>query len=231
MADEDAAAQLHPVLQHHIANSLGWADLRPLQKEAVGPLLRGEDALLLAPTAGGKTEAAIFPLLSRMATEDWRGLTVLYVCPLRALLNNLEPRLNDYAGWLGRRVGLRHGDTNASVRRRLATDRPDILLTTPESLEAMLVSTLLTPSELFADLRTVVVDEVHAFAGDDRGWHLLAVLERLARLAGRPLQRRDLERLLTGVGLAHQQSVCVDAQLLGIVGVERVLGIDRKSVV
>jgi len=192
MADEDAAAQLHPVLQHHIANSLGWPDLRPLQKEAVGPLLRGEDALLLAPTAGGKTEAAIFPLLSRMATDDWRGLTVLYVCPLRALLNNLEPRLNTYAGWLGRRVGLRHGDTSASVRRRLATDRPDILLTTPESLEAMLVSTLLTPSELFADLRTVVVDEVHAFAGDDRGWHLLAVLERLARLAGRPLQRVGL---------------------------------------
>jgi len=188
----DPAALLHPVVQHHIANTLGWADLRPLQKAAIAPLLGGGDALLLAPTAGGKTEAAAFPLLSRMAAEDWRGLSVLYVCPLRALLNNLEPRLAGYASWTGRRVGLWHGDTSTPVRKRLALERPDILLTTPESLESMLVSTLLTPEELFADLRTVVVDEVHAFAGDDRGWHLLAVLERLAQVTGRPLQRIGL---------------------------------------
>lgn len=183
---------LHPVVQHHIVNALGWTSLRPLQEAAVAPVLAGNDALLLAPTAAGKTEAVAFPLLSRMAVEEWRGLTVLYVCPLRALLNNLEPRLADYAGWLGRRVGLWHGDTTAGVRRRLVQDLPDILLTTPESLEAMLVSTLLTPAHLFGGLRTVVVDEVHAFAGDDRGWHLLAVLERLSRLAGRPLQRIGL---------------------------------------
>jgi ATP-dependent Lhr-like helicase len=71
-------------------------------------------------------------------------------------------------------------------------DLPDILLTTPESLESMLVSTLLTPGQLFGGLRAVVVDEVHAFAGDDRGWHLLAVLERLTAIAGRPLQRVGL---------------------------------------
>jgi ATP-dependent Lhr-like helicase len=87
---------------------------------------------------------------------------------------------------------VRHGDTGAGARRRIAGSPPDILLSTPESLEAMLVSTLVTPRELFADLRAVVVDEVHAFAGDDRGWHLLAVLERLTRLAGRPLQRIGL---------------------------------------
>lgn len=159
---------------------------------AIEPIMRGDDVLLLAPTAGGKTEAAFFPILSRMADEDWRGLSVLYVCPLRALLNNLEPRLASYGNWLGRSVGLWHGDTTTSVRRRMAQQRPDVLLTTPESLEGMLVSTLLTPRELFADVRIVVVDEVHAFAGDDRGWHLLAVLERLTRIAGRDLQRVGL---------------------------------------
>jgi ATP-dependent Lhr-like helicase len=183
---------LDPVVQHHIVNSLGWPALRPLQEAAVEPVVRGDDALLLAPTAGGKTEAAVFPLLSRMAQENWRGLTVLYVCPLRALLNNLEPRLSGYASWLGRRVGLWHGDTPDSVRRRLTVDRPDILLTTPESLESMLVSTRVTPEQMFGDVRAVVVDEVHAFAGDDRGWHLLAVLERLAEVAGRPVQRVGL---------------------------------------
>jgi ATP-dependent Lhr-like helicase len=186
------AELLDPVVQHHIVNSLGWPALRRLQEAAIEPVLRGDDALLLAPTAGGKTEAAAFPLLSRMAQEDWRGLTVLYVCPLRALLNNLEPRLAGYASWLGRRVGLWHGDTPDSVRRRLTVDRPDILLTTPESLESMLISTRVTPEQMFGDLRAVVVDEVHAFAGDDRGWHLLAVLERLSEAAGRPIQRIGL---------------------------------------
>jgi ATP-dependent Lhr-like helicase len=204
--------QLDPSIVHHVVNTLGWPDLRPLQRAAIGPILAGADVLVLAPTAGGKTEAAAFPLLSRMVEDDWRGLSVLYLCPLRALLNNLEPRLAAYAGWVGRRVGLWHGDVGQSVRQWILREPPDILLTTPESLEAMLVSTKVAAHELFADLQAVVIDEVHAFAGDDRGWHLLAVLERLARVAGRPLQRIGLsatvgnpERLLdwlqgSGVG-------------------------------
>lgn len=134
----------------------------------------------------------MFPLLSRMAAEGWTGTSVLYLCPLRALLNNLAPRLADYAGWLGRSVALWHGDTGHGVRRRTQRDRPDILLSTPESLESMLVSTKVDARRFFADVRAVVVDEVHAFAGDDRGWHLLHVIERLARLAGQPLQRIGL---------------------------------------
>lgn len=183
---------LHPAVQHHIVNELGWRALRPLQEAAIDPLLNGEDALLLAPTAGGKTEAAVFPVLSAMAAEDWRGSSVLYVCPLRALLNNLEPRIDGYARWVGRRASVRHGDTGAGDRRRQVLDRHDILLTTPESLEAILVSATVDPHVVLADVRTVIVDEVHAFAGDDRGWHLLAVLERVSRIAGRPLQRIGL---------------------------------------
>lgn len=186
------ADSLHPALLHHVVNTLGWPALRPLQQQAIDPLLAGDDVLLLAPTAGGKTEAAVFPLLSAMAQQSWHGLSVLYVCPLRALLNNLAPRVDTYAQWLGRRSALWHGDTGQGQRSRIRADPPDILLTTPESLEAMLVSTKVTPTELFGDLRAVVVDEVHAFAGDDRGWHLLAVLERLSRFAGRPLQRVGL---------------------------------------
>ncbi|MBB1052993.1 MULTISPECIES: DEAD/DEAH box helicase [unclassified Dietzia] len=180
---------LHPLLQHHVVNSLGWPGLRPLQEESVRPLIAGEDALLLAPTAGGKTEAAVFPVLTRMAHEDWAGLTVLYVTPLKALLNNLAVRLVDYTAWMGRRVEVWHGDVGESARRAIRADPPDILLTTPESIEAMLASTKTDHRTLFANLRTVVIDEVHAFAGDDRGWHLSAVLSRLEHLVGRPLQR------------------------------------------
>lgn len=184
--------RLHPVVVHHIVNTLGWRELRPLQEESVGPLLDGDDAVLLAPTAGGKTEAAIFPLLTAIENANASGLTVLYVCPLKALLNNLLPRLEEYAGWLGRRVALWHGDVSGPRRQAILRDPPDILLTTPESIEAMLVSTKVDHRRLFAGLRTIVVDEVHAFAGDDRGWHLLAVLERLTELTGRPIQRVGL---------------------------------------
>lgn len=184
--------RLHPSVRHHIVNSLGWASLRPLQETAIAPLLAGEDALLLAPTAGGKTEAAAFPLLTRMADEDWKGTSLLYICPLKALLNNLLPRLETYAGWIGRRAALWHGDVTMPQRRKILRDRPDILLTTPESIEAMLVSAHVDHRSFFSGVSAVVVDEVHAFAGDDRGWHLLAVLERLSRVTGRPLQRIGL---------------------------------------
>jgi ATP-dependent Lhr-like helicase len=184
--------ELHPLIQHHIVNSLGWPRLRPFQEEAVGPLTAGNHALLVAPTAGGKTEAATFPVLSRMLEEDWRGLSVLYLCPLRALLNNLHPRLAGYSDLVGRRAGLWHGDVTESARERIRHDPPDILLTTPESVEAMLISSKTDHSWIFRNLHAVVVDEIHAFAGDDRGWHLLSVVQRLQRLAGRRLQRIGL---------------------------------------
>lgn len=189
---QSAVDRLHPVVVHHIVNTLGWPGLRPLQEEAITPLMDGSDVVLLAPTAGGKTEAASFPLLSRMAQESWTGTSVLYVCPLKALLNNLLPRLETYTSWLGRTAALWHGDVPQSRRKRILRERPDVLLTTPESLEAMLVSVNVDHRAFFSGLRVIVVDEVHAFAGDDRGWHLLAVLERLERVAGRTVQRVGL---------------------------------------
>ena len=218
-----AAELLHPVVLHHIVNSLQWPALRPLQEAAVEPLLAGEDALLLAPTAGGKTEAAMFPLLSRMAQENWQGTTILYLCPLKALLNNLLPRIERYTGWLGRRAALWHGDVTAGQRRRILRERPDVLLTTPESLESMLVSTKVDHVEFLGPVRAVVIDEMHAFAGDDRGWHLLAVLERLSRVANRPVQRvglsatvgnpAELLRWLQGSGRDHRPGRVVAPEL------------------
>jgi ATP-dependent helicase Lhr and Lhr-like helicase len=188
----NAVEQLHPGVVHHLVNTLGWRTLRPLQEQAVGPLLAGDHALLGAPTAGGKTEAAVLPLLSRMATEQWSGLTVLYVCPLRALLNNLFPRIESYCELLGRKAAIWHGDVGASARQAVLRDPPDVLLTTPESIEAMFLSTRVDARALFASVRAVVVDEIHAFAGDDRGWHLLALLQRLDAASAHPIQRVGL---------------------------------------
>lgn len=192
MSEQTAFSRLHPSLQYHIVNTLGWPALRPLQEQAVAPVLDGEHGLFLAPTAGGKTEAAVFPILTRISDDGWRPLSVLYLAPIRALLNNLLPRLELYAGFTGHRVALWHGDVGQAERARIVADPPDILLTTPESLEAMLISRRVNEQWLFPNLRAVVIDEVHAFADGDRGWHLLSVLERLTRVCAHPLQRLGL---------------------------------------
>ena len=183
---------LHPSLQYHVVNTLGWGALRPTQLAAIAPIHAGSHCLLLAPTAGGKTEAAAIPILSRMLTEAWPGTSVLYVCPIKALLNNLEHRLTHYADLVGRRVQVWHGDISQSRKTRALRDAPDILLTTPESIEAMLISVRVNRPAWFGDLRAVIVDELHAFAADDRGWHLRSILHRLDQYLERPLQRIGL---------------------------------------
>jgi ATP-dependent Lhr-like helicase len=183
---------LHPALQYHVVNTLGWSRLRPTQLAAIAPIHAGRHCLLLAPTAGGKTEAAVLPILSRMLIESWPATSVLYVCPIKALLNNLEPRLAHYAGLVGRRVEVWHGDVARSRKQRALREAPDILLTTPESIEAMLISVRIDRPAWFGRLRAVIVDELHAFAGDDRGWHLRALLYRLDRYLEQPAQRIGL---------------------------------------
>lgn len=192
MVTERASDRFHPLLRHQIVNTLGWRDLRPLQESSAEAILAGSHALVLAPTAGGKTEAAVLPCLSRLLEEEWEGTSVLYLCPLKALLNNLHERLSQYFGMVGHKVGLWHGDVATNVRRRIENERPACLMTTPESLEVMLTSAREEPKHLLRGVRLVVIDEIHAFAGDYRGVHLLAVLERVGELAGREIQRVGL---------------------------------------
>ena len=184
--------RLHGALQYHIVNSMGWSGLRSTQADAVVLILEGKHCLILAPTAGGKTEAAILPVLSRLATEEWPGPSVLYVCPIKALLNNLESRLSRYAGFVGRTVQVWHGDVGQGAKARARRSPPDILLTTPESLEGMLISTQVDRASWFGSVRVVIVDELHAFAGDDRGWHLRAVIKRIEAYARQAIQRIGL---------------------------------------
>ena len=183
---------LHPALQHHIANSLGWNDLRPFQNAVIPRILDGENLIVLAPTAGGKTEASFFPTLSNMLTDEWDPLSVLYICPIKALLNNLDDRLRYYCDLLGRRSALWHGDVAQTARKRILREPPDCLLTTPESLEVMLDSPSVDSQRMFSNLKIVIIDEIHAFAGDDRGWHLLSVLERISKIAESDVQRVGL---------------------------------------
>jgi len=196
---------------------LGWTGLRPVQEEAGRVLLEGRNAVILAPTAGGKTEAAFFPVLSQLVDEPPEGLAALYVAPIKALLNNQAPRLGLYTEMVGLRRMVWHGDVGTHARKSFLGDPTELLMTTPESLEVMLVSQRVdtgaalscgadsavssngagghrrrSVSALFADLRVVVIDEIHAMAGTDRGAHLMSVLERLVRLSRHDVQRIGL---------------------------------------
>jgi len=188
----DAFDRLSPALQYQVVNSLGWTGLRPVQEQATRAILDGRNCVVLAPTAGGKTEAAFFPLLSLADTEDRRATSVLYIAPIRALLNNQEARLERLTGLVGRTSFKWHGDVGASARRRFIAEPADVLAITPESLEAMLMSTRVPGARILRNVRAVVIDEVHAFAGDDRGAHLSALLERITRICGNDIQRIGL---------------------------------------
>ncbi len=176
-------------MQYHIVNTLRFDALRPVQELSAHAILDGCNCVILAPTAGGKTESAFFPVLSAIDSEGWEPVSVLYVAPTRALLNNQDARLTRYAEMIGRRAFTWHGDTPDGARRGFLRAPADVLLTTPESLEVMLISPKVPARRLFAGLRAVVIDEVHAFVRDDRGGHLASILERLSRYCGHDVQR------------------------------------------
>ncbi len=181
-----------PRLQQAIVARLGWSSLRPVQEQAGEKLLAGHNAVILAPTAGGKTEAAMFPLLSDLVEDQPIGLGALYIAPIKALLNNQAERLGVYTGMVDLSRFVWHGDVGTSRRQAFLRAPATLLMTTPESLEVQLVSQKVDALRLFREVRAVVVDEIHALAGTDRGAHLLSVLERIARISRHDLQRVGL---------------------------------------
>ncbi len=185
-------ARFAPRLQEAIVARLGWTSLRPVQEQAGEAMLAGQNAVILAPTAGGKTEASMFPTLSSLVEDPPEGLAALYVAPIKALLNNQAERLGLYTEMVGLDRFVWHGDTTSSHRKRFLRQPAALLMTTPESLEVMLVSARVDAAKLFRDLRVVVIDEIHAFAGSDRGAHLMSVLERIAALSRHDVQRVGL---------------------------------------
>jgi ATP-dependent Lhr-like helicase len=183
---------LHPSIRYLIEVRLGWKELRPAQQAAIGPILHGDSYVLVAPTSGGKTEAAALPLFSRILDEALAPVAVLYVAPLKALLNDLGERLTNLAESVGLRVAVWHGDVAETKRRRIVRDPPDLLLVTPESLEALLSFASDVRRIVLANVRSIVVDEAHVFFGSDRGTQLLALCERLSQYAAHDLQRIGL---------------------------------------
>ncbi len=154
------------------------------QRKAVPPIAAGADALVVAPTGTGKTETAMLPVLSAIVEREPRfGVQALYVTPLRALNRDMRDRLEWWGDRLDVAVDVRHGDTTDYRRRKQAEEPPDVLVTTPETLQAMFTGKKLRRA--LADVDHVVVDEVHELAAAKRGAQLTVGLEHLREHAGR----------------------------------------------
>lgn len=197
-----AFKSLHPALKQWMAKK-GWSRLRDIQQAAFLPIFEGKDAVLEAPTAGGKTEAVFFPLLTREASKGPGSVRILYLAPLRALLNNVELRAIEYSHVCGISAFKWHGDVDSKQKWGNFKIPSPVLLTTPESLEAILIG---KPGweKFFRDLTAVIIDEAHNFAAGDRGCHLVCLLERLEAGINKSPQRialtatiGDPDRMLT----------------------------------
>ena len=170
---------------------LGFSEPTLPQTMAFPPILAGENVLLIAPTGSGKTEAVLLPIFSNFVQQrNEKGISIIYVTPLRALNRDMLKRLTFWAEKLGISVEVRHGDTEMKLRRRQAISPPQMLVTTPETLQAVLSGSRMR--QHLSQVRFVVADEVHELAGSKRGIQLTVALERLFEATGKEFQRIGL---------------------------------------
>ena len=185
------------LLQRPVREQLGKleiAEASDIQRLAIPPILEGKNALLIAPTGTGKTLAAVLPVLdlfvAARSRNETHGISILYVTPLRALNRDILRRLSEMGADLGIKVQVRHGDTPTATRALQARAPPDMLITTPETLQAILPGKRMR--QHLRNVRWVVVDEVHELATDKRGVQLALGLERLRNLTDQDFQRIGL---------------------------------------
>ncbi|MCX6968359.1 MAG: DEAD/DEAH box helicase [Verrucomicrobia bacterium] len=174
-----AFAKLHPKIQEAVWNQ-HWDKLRPLQVDAINAVLDTDKHMILAAaTASGKTEAAFLPILSKIAAEPAPSVQVLYVSPLKALINDQFRRLEDLCAYADIPVHRWHGDVSATDKQRLRKSPGGVLLITPESLESQFINHDRHLRRMYAHLSFIVIDELHAFLDNVRGIHLRSLLARL----------------------------------------------------
>lgn len=173
-----------PFIQDYIYRS-GWENLRGVQNAAGDAIFNtDENVLLTASTASGKTEAAFFPILTLLDEDPPSSAAVLYIAPLKALINDQYERLSELCGEAGIRVTRWHGDAPASQKRKFLKKPSGVLQITPESLESMLIRKHMEIPSLFGDLRFIVIDEIHSLLRADRGGQTFCLIQRLCREAG-----------------------------------------------
>ncbi len=199
MTEADKVFSRFPSFIKEFIYTSGWRELRDIQIEAARVIFDTDSNLLLSSsTASGKTEAAMFPIISEIVThpEYMASISVLYIAPLKSLINDQFSRISELLDLTEIPVTHWHGDVGISHKAKLLKDPSGILQITPESLESMLMNRSNDIPRLFSELRYVIIDEIHAMIGSDRGNQVMCQLERIARLIGRHPRRIGLSATL-----------------------------------
>ena len=183
----------------------GWTELRDAQEKAIKPILSGTtDVIIASPTASGKTEAAFLPIFSKIIDSEQSSVSVLYISPLKALINDQFDRITEIGEKVDVPVTKWHGDVSQSQKRNLLRSPKGILLITPESLEAIFVNHGTKVNSLFKNTYYVVIDELHSFIGTERGRQLQSLISRIEFLLKRKIPRIALSATLGDMELAAQ---------------------------
>ncbi|MBW4659245.1 MAG: DEAD/DEAH box helicase [Drouetiella hepatica Uher 2000/2452] len=209
--DSSGFHRLHEQVQRWIWEKQ-WTELRDIQEQAIAPILSANtDLIIAAATAGGKTEAAFLPIFSKLMSsretgdiKRGEGIQVLYISPLKALINDQYRRLSELGERLEIPVHPWHGDISSSRKQRVLRNPDGVLLITPEALEAMFVLRGHELTAIFATLQYVVVDELHSFIGIERGQQLRSLLHRLELAIHRRIPRIGLSATLGEMNLAKE---------------------------
>lgn len=196
--------RLHVEIQRWIREQ-GWDELRDVQDKAIHAVLDTEtDVLIAASTAAGKTEAAFLPILTQVSERTHKGLSVLYVSPLKALINDQFRRLDLLCERMEINVVRWHGDAPQSAKARTLRDPSGVALITPESIEAMFLRRTADARNLFAALDFIIIDELHAFLQGPRGLHLGSLLRRIDAISGKRARRIGLSATIGDLGVARR---------------------------
>ena len=180
----DIFTRFAPFIQDYIYEH-DWQKLRSIQVGAAEAIFNSQDNVLLAAsTASGKTEAAFFPILTELYEDPSKSVGVLYISPLKALINDQYERLSDLCQEVDIPVWRWHGEVAQTQKRKLLKHPSGILQITPESLESLIINKHMDIPNLFHDLRYVVIDELHSFLRSDRGGQTFCLIERLSKMAG-----------------------------------------------
>ncbi|MCY0860211.1 MAG: DEAD/DEAH box helicase [Sulfolobaceae archaeon] len=181
---------------------LGYKELTPIQKIAIPKVLEGKNLVIIAPTGYGKTESAILPVFYKIYNERPERISALYITPLRALNRDLEDRLRKIGDKFDIRVAVRHGDTSERERKNIIKEPPDLLITTPETLQYLIVNE--NYKNLFRNLRWIIVDELQEMLDDKRGIELSILLERIKRITNNKPQLIGLSATISDIELAKR---------------------------
>ncbi|AFZ19808.1 DEAD/DEAH box helicase [Allocoleopsis franciscana] len=201
---EQPFSRLAPFIQDYIYTH-GWTELRQVQIEACQVIFDTDAHLLIAAgTASGKTEAAFLPVLTLLHQNPSETVGVLYIGPIKALINDQFERLNDLLKEADIPVWAWHGDISQSRKQKLLKNPQGVLQITPESLESLLLNKNTELIRLFGDLRFVIIDEIHAFMGSERGCQILCQLTRLSQFMQQPPRRIGLSATLGDYALAEE---------------------------